>query len=239
MSSSNQPTIIQKFASELFGTWALTLFGPASVVTLASILGGGPAALFGIGAAFGFIVMIMIYSLGHISGTHINPSVTIALATIGRFPWKDVGTYIGAQIVGAIIAALCLRGFYSPEIAVNVHYGSTLPGSGISDGLAVVIEIVLTMWLLFVIMGVAVDKRASPGWAGFVIGMIVACDIWIGGPLTGASMNFARSLAPALAAAMAGDVLPLTKLWIYLIGPIIGGIIGAALYEYIFKPSKS
>jgi len=100
------------------------------------------------------------------------------------------------------------------------------------------VEILLTMWLLFVIMGVAVDKRAPPGWAGFTIGFIVACDIWIGGPLTGASMNFARSLSAALAAAIAGDLLPLSKIWIYLVGPIIGGIIGAALYEYIFKPAK-
>ena len=102
----------------------------------------------------------------------------------------------------------------------------------------VAIEILLTMWLLFVIMGVAVDKRAPPGWAGFTIGMIVAADIWIGGPLTGASMNFSRSLAPAISAAIAGDLLPLSKVWIYLVGPIIGGIIGAALYEYIFKPAK-
>jgi glycerol uptake facilitator protein len=94
------------------------------------------------------------------------------------------------------------------------------------------------MWLLFVIMGVAVDKRAPPGWAGFTIGMIVAADIWIAGPLTGASMNFARSLGPAIAAAMAGDILPLSKVWIYLVGPIVGGIIGAALYEYIFRPAK-
>jgi glycerol uptake facilitator protein len=225
------------FVAELFGTWALTLFGPASVITLISILGGGSAALFGIGATFGFIVMIMIYTLGHISGTHINPSVTIALTVTRRFPAKLVGLYIAAQIIGSIIAGLCLYGMY-PEAGKAVHFGSTLPGAGVGDGAAVVIEILLTMWLLFVIMGVAVDKRAPPGWAGFTIGMIVAADIWIGGPLTGASMNFARSLGPAISAAIAGDLLPLSKVWIYLIGPIIGGIIGAALYEYIFKPAK-
>jgi glycerol uptake facilitator protein len=225
------------FIAEIFGTWALTLFGPASVITLISILGGGSAALFGIGATFGFIVMIMIYVLGHISGTHINPSVTIALSVIGRVPARLVGPYIIAQIIGSIIAGLCLYGFY-PVTGKAVHFGSTLPGAGVGDGAAVVIELLLTMWLLFVIMGVAVDKRAPPGWAGFTIGMIVAADIWIGGPLTGASMNFARSLGPAIAAAMAGDLLPLSKVWIYLVGPIIGGIIGAALYEYIFKPAK-
>jgi len=230
-------TLTQKFIAEVFGTWALTLFGPASVVTLVSILGGGPAALFGIGATFGFIVMIMIYTLGHISGTHINPSVTVALAVVRRVPAKLVGPYIIAQIIGAIIAGLCLYGMF-PATGVAVHFGSTLPGPGVSDAAAVGVEILLTMWLLFVIMGVAVDKRAPPGWAGFTIGFIVACDIWIGGPLTGASMNFARSLSSALAAAIAGDLLPLSKIWIYLVGPIIGGIIGAALYEYIFKPAK-
>jgi glycerol uptake facilitator protein len=225
------------FVAKLFGTWALTLFGSASVIILISILGGGSAALFGIGAAFGFIVMIMIYTLGHISGTHINPSVTIALAVTRRFPAKLVGLYIAAQIIGSIIAGLCLYGMY-PEAGKAVRFGSTLPGAGVGDGAAVVIEILLTMWLLFVIMGVAVDKRAPPGWAGFTIGMIVAADIWMGGPLTGASMNFARSLGPAISAAIAGDLLPLSKVWIYLVGPIIGGIIGAVLYEYIFKPAK-
>lgn len=236
-SQRTQPTLLQIFIAEIFGTWALTLFGPASVITLISILGGGPAALFGIGAAFGFIVMIMIYTLGHISGTHINPSVTVALAAIGRLPAKLVAPYIVAQIIGSIIAGLCLYGFF-PVAGKAVRFGSTLPGTGVGDGAAVVIEIILTLWLLFVIMGVAVDKRAPAGWAGFSIGMIVACDIWFGGPLTGASMNFARSLGPAIAAAIAGDLLPLSKVWIYLIGPIIGGIIGAALYEYIFKPAK-
>jgi len=237
MSSQKQPTVLQMFLAEVFGTWALTLFGPASVITLVSILGGGPAALFGIGATFGFIVMIMIYTLGHISGTHINPSVTIGLTVIRRFPAKLAGLYITAQIIGSIIAGLCLYAMY-PEAGKAVYFGATLPGHGVSDGAAVAIEALLTMWLVFVIMGVAVDKRAPPGWAGFIIGMIVAADIWIGGPLTGSSLNFARSLAPAIAAAMAGELLPLYKLWIYLVGPIIGGIIGASLYEYIFKPAR-
>ena len=125
-----------------------------------------------------------------------------------------------------------------PEAGKAVHFGSTLPGQGVSDGAAVLIELLLTFWLLFVIMGTAVDKRAPPGWAGFAIGFIVACDIWVGGPLTGSSLNFARSLGPAIAAAIAGDFTPLSKLWIYVIGPIIGGILGAVVYEYIFKPSK-
>ncbi len=237
MSEKIQPTPIQKFISEVIGTWALTFFGPASVISFISILGGGAAALFAIGLAFGAIVAIMIYALGHISGTHINPSVTVALATIGRFPKKSVAPYIVAQLIGAFIASLCLYGFY-PETGKAVHFGSTLPGAGVSDGAAVVIELILTFWLVFVIMGVAVDKRAPPGWAGLMIGLIVASDIWSAGPLTGASMNFARSLGPAIAAAFVGDLLPLSKIWIYLVGPIIGGILGAVVYEYIFKPSK-
>jgi glycerol uptake facilitator-like aquaporin len=129
-SQRTQPTLVQMFIAEIFGTWALTLFGPASVITLISILGGGSAALFGIGAAFGFIVMIMIYVLGHISGTHINPSVTIALSVIGRVPARLVGPYIIAQIIGSIIAGLCLYGFY-PVTGKAVHFGSTLPGAGV------------------------------------------------------------------------------------------------------------
>ncbi len=239
MNEVKPPTPAQICVSEIIGTWALTFFGPASVITLISVLGGGPAALFGIGATFGFIIMIMIYALGHISGTHINPSVTVGLAAAGRFPWKLVGPYIVAQCIGALIAGLCLYGFF-PEVGKAVYFGSTLPNPelGITDGAAVVIEIVLTFWLVFTIMGTAVDKRAPPGWAGFAIGFIVACDIWAGGPLTGASLNFARSLGPAIAAAFVGDFLPLAKLWIYAIGPIIGGVLGGVIYEYVFKPAK-
>ncbi len=231
------PTLVQMFISEVIGTWALTLFGAGSVISLISVLGGGPAALFGIGATFGFIIMIMIYATGHISGTHINPSVTVALAVVRRFPAKLIVPYIIAQCIGGIIAGLCLYGMY-PEAGKAVHFGSTLPGPGVSDAAAVGIEILLTFWLLFVIMGTAVDKRAPPSWAGFAIGFTVACDIWIGGPLTGSSLNFARSLGPAIAAAIAGDFLPLAKLWIYAIGPVIGGILGAVIYEYAFKPAR-
>ena len=237
MGEEAKPTVGQMLVSEIIGTFALTFFGAGSVITFASLLGGGPAALFAIGATFGFIIMIMIYATGHISGTHINPSVTVGLAVVKRFPAKLVVPYIIAQCIGAILAGFCLLAMY-PEIGKAVHFGSTLPGLGISDGAAVAIEILLTFWLLFVIMGTAVDKRAPPGWAGFAIGFTVACDIWVGGPLTGSSLNFARSLGPAIAAAAVGDFEPLAKLWIYAVGPIIGGILGTVIYEYIFKPAK-
>ncbi len=240
MGARSQPTVAQMFISELIGTFALTFFGAGSVISFPAVMGPGPAALFAIGATFGFIIAIMIYATGHISGTHINPSVTIGLLAVRRFPGKLVAPYIVAQCVGGILAGLCLYACY-PVVGRKVHFGSTLPNYalGITDGAAVLIEILLTFWLLFVIMGTAVDKRAPPGWAGFAIGFTVACDIWVGGPLTGSSLNFARSLGPAIAAAIAGDFLPLAKLWIYLVGPIIGGVLGAVIYEYCFKPARS
>lgn len=212
------------------------IFGPASVIVFKALF-NWPGFLFAVGAVFGFIVMIIIYILGHISGAHINPSVTIGLLTVRRISARLAGIYIIAQIIGAIIAGLFLYAFY-PVLGRAVYFGSTLPGPGVSPVEAVGIEAFLTMWLVFTIMGVAVDKRAPLGWAGFVIGMIVAVDIWIGGPLTGSSLNFARSLGPALASAIAGEYLPLELIWVYLIGPIIGGIIGAVLYEYMFKPGR-
>ena len=233
---SNEPTVLQRFLAEVFGTWALTFFGPASVIIYKSLF-NWTGFLFAVGAVFGFIVMILIYILGHISGTHINPSVTIGLLAVRRFSARLAGIYITAQIIGAIIAGLFLYAFY-PILGKAVYFGSTLPGSGISPAEAVGIEAFLTMWLVFTIMGVAVDKRAPQGWAGFIIGMIVAVDIWVGGPLTGSSLNFARSLGPAIASAIAGEYLPLELIWVYLIGPILGGIIGAALYEYMFRPAR-
>jgi len=221
----------QAYLAELIGTFVLVFVGPMSVTVFAGIL-EAPMALFSIGMSFGVAVMAMIYAHGHISGTHINPAVTIALAAVKRFPVKDVVPYIIFQLIGAGIAGLLHRAILPQGEVVN--WGATLPGAAInySAGVAVLVEAILTFFLVFTIMGAAVDKRASAGWAGVSIGLVVAMDIWIGGPLTGASMNPARSFGPALASGA------WTAHWAYWVGPILGGLIAAFIYEYCFKPAK-
>lgn len=194
------------------------------------VLPAGGAGLIAIAFTFGIAVMTAIYSVGHISGAHINPMVTIFLYAIKRFPGRDVVPYIVMQLIGASIAG-GLHRLILPE-GIAVLWGTTLPGAGVGIGTALLVEIVLTFLLAWIIMGAAVDKRAPAGWAGIAIGFVVAIDILIGGPLTGASMNPARSFGPALAAWHWVDH------WIYWVGPIIGGLIAGFIYEHAFKPAR-
>ncbi|MEM3382614.1 MAG: MIP/aquaporin family protein [Nitrososphaerales archaeon] len=229
----------QKYLAEAIGTFILVFIGPMSVTIFASVLKldqpyyFGPG-LFAIGMAFGVAAMAAIYSHGHISGAHINPAVTISLAAIKKMDVKDAVPYIIAQLIGASIAGFAHSSIL-PELGKAVDYGLTLPGAAIgkSEGIAAVVEIILTFFLVFTIMGVAVDKRAPPGFAGLIIGLVVAMDIWIGGPLTGASMNPARTFGPAL---VSGNW---TAHWVYWVGPIVGGLIAALLYEYLLSEKKS
>ncbi|MEM3406078.1 MAG: MIP family channel protein [Nitrososphaerota archaeon] len=222
----------QKYLAELIGTYALVFFGTLSVTIFAVVLGitqpyyFGPG-LFAIGITFGFIVMIMIYALGHISGTHINPAVTISLLVIRKMNVKDAVAYIIMQLIGAALASFTHAAILPQGKAVS--FGLTLPGDAIgkSEITALIVEIILTFFLLLTIMGAAVDKRAPPGFAGIIIGAVVASDIFVGGPLTGGSMNPARTFGPAIAS---GNW---TAHWVYWIGPIAGGLIAALIYEYL------
>ncbi len=222
----------QKYLAEFIGTYALVFFGPVSVTIYAVVLGipqpyyFGPG-LFAIGATFGGIVAVMIYTLGHISGTHINPAVTISLLAIKKISPRDAIAYIIVQLIGAALAGLTHAAILPQGRAV--YFGLTLPGDAIgrSEAVAFAVELILTFFLLLTIMGTAVDKRAPPGFAGIMIGGIVALDIFIGGPLTGASMNPARTFGPALAS---GNW---TAHWVYWLGPIIGGLIATLIYHYL------
>ena len=220
---------ISAYLAELIGTYALVLFGPMSVTIFASILEFNSASLFSIGITFGMIVMIMIYSIGQVSGCHINPAVTISLLALRKIKINDAIAYIVCQLIGAALAGLTHRAIL-PEAGAKVNYGLTLPGAAIggNEAIAFLVEAILTFFLLFTIMGTALHPKATPGWAGFAIGMIVAVDIWVGGPLTGASMNPARTFGPAIASGV------WRAHWVYWAGPIIGGLIAAFLYQYAF-----
>jgi MIP family channel proteins len=205
------------YIAELVATFALVFAGCGAIII--DTTSHGQVTHVGIAITFGLIIAAMIYATGHISGAHINPAVTLAFALTRHFPLVRVPLYWLAQLVGALLAALLLRALFG-----NVaHLGTTLPAG--SDGQSLVLEMVLTFFLMFVIMAVATDNRAVGQAAALAIGGTVLLDAMFGGPISGASMNPARSLGPALVSGT------LSHLWIYILGPASGALLGAFAYE--------
>jgi len=201
------------------GAFALVFAGCGAIMVDAQT--GGALGQVGIAISFGLVIAAMIYATGHISGAHLNPAVTLAFALTRHFPWGRLLAYWAAQCAGAIAAAAILRG----SLGNIAHVGATLPSG--SDRQAFLWELVLTFFLMLVITAVATDTRAVGEAAAIAIGATVGLDAMFGGPITGASMNPARSLGPAL---VSGD---LDSLWVYLTAPFLGAVLGAAVYQYL------
>jgi glycerol uptake facilitator protein len=236
-----EPTAMQKYLAELVGTFMLVWIGPGSVV-VAQLMGikGLPDVL-AIAIAFGIAVAAAIYVVGKISGCHINPAVTIALAVRGNFPWKDVVPYICFQAAGAIIASLLFVACLGTQAAVKYNLGATLLNSsaGVTIPMGLIGEIIGTFFLMITIMGVAVDDRATPGWAGWIIGMIVAGIVIALGPITGSSLNPARTFGPYVGNLIFGGQCPWDQFIVdYCIGPIVGAILAVYVYDFIASPEK-
>ena len=176
----------------------------------------------GIALAFGLIVMAMVYATGHLSGAHLNPAVTLAFLATRHFPRGEAAAYVVAQLTGAILAAALLAAVWPSAPGA---LGATVPSVGL--GSAFLYEAVLTAFLMFVIMAVATDTRAVGAAAAIAIGGTIGLDALFGGPITGASMNPARSLGPALLSGELGD------LWLYLVAPPIGAALGAFAYQLV------
>ncbi|MCX7642337.1 MAG: MIP family channel protein [Armatimonadetes bacterium] len=221
--------LTRKLVAEFVGTFALVFIGCGSVI--ADSITDGKVTPVGISLAFGLTVMAMIYATGHISAAHFNPAVTIGFAVAGRFPWRYVPHYLLAEFSGAIFASF-LHWVLVSSFAFNVNFGATVLGEGISFKQGFALEVILTFFLMFVIMAVATDKRVPSAASGLAIGMTVTFCALAGGALTGASMNPARSLAPALFASAATKV-PLQQIWLYLIAPVVGAAIAAKVYEFL------
>src|SRR5918992_1289367 len=210
----------RRAATEGLAAFALVFAGCGAIVADARY--GGALGTVGVGLVFGLIIMAMIYATGHLSGAHINPAVTIAFTLTRHFAPRDAVAYVAAQLAGATLAALLLLAAWSDQPA---GLGATVPSVG--DGSAVLYEAVMTAFLMFVIMAVATDVRAVGAAAAIAIGGTVALDALFGGPLTGASMNPARSFGPALVAGELGD------LWIYVVGPVAGAALSAVAYQAV------
>ena len=203
--------------AEMIGTFALVFAGCGAIMVSQRF--PGTVAPGAIAMVFGLVVGAMIYAVGHISGAHFNPAVTLGFAVVGRFPRWDVPGYWAAQLAGAVAAIVVLDAL----LPSGPGFGATVPT--VPALAAVGWEAVLTFFLMFVIIAVATDTRAHGPIAGVAIGAVVALDAFFGGPVTGASMNPARSLAPAL---FQGE---LSTLWIYFVGPAAGAVAAALTYE--------
>ena len=204
--------------AEAIGTFALVFAGAGAIMVDAKTHALGHV---GVAIVFGLVIMAMIYAVGHVSGAHFNPAVSFAFALTRHFPWPRVVAYWAAQLVGALAAAALLRG----SLGNRADVGATLPAG--STAQALLWEVVLTFFLMFVIMSVATDARAVGEAAAIAIGGTVGLDAMFGGPVTGASMNPARSLGPALVSGQ------LHAFWVYLVAPIAGAALGGLAYQLV------
>ncbi|NJL27888.1 MAG: aquaporin [Thermoanaerobaculia bacterium] len=207
--------------AEFIGTFALIFIGAG-----AGALGIG--GLVGVAFAHGLVVVGFAYAYGHLSGTHINPAVTIGLFAAKQIDAARAGAYVGTQLLGGIVAAFTLQ-FVLGAKAGNL--GATVLAEGITPAQGLVIETILTFFLVNCVLNAAVSGKAG-NQAGLAIGLTLVASILMGGPLTGASLNPARTLGPAIATGNFSD------LWLYFVGPILGGILAALLYEIALKPKK-
>ncbi len=224
----------KRMTAEAFGTFWLVFGGCGSAVLAAAFPGFGIGFL-GVALAFGLTVLTMAYAIGHISGCHLNPAVTVGLAVGRRFPSREVLPYIGSQLVGAIAAAGVLYVIASGKVGFDVSagfasngFGEHSPG-GYSLQAALVAEVVLTFFFLFIILG-ATDERAPAGMAPIAIGLGLTLIHLIGIPVTNLSVNPARSTGPAL---FVGG-WALEQLWAFWLAPIVGGMLAGALYPAVF-----
>ena len=221
---AERPKLARRSLMEAIGTFALVTAGCGAIVT--NTVHPGSLGGVGISLVFGLVIMAMIYAGGHLSGAHYNPSVTIAFTLARHFPLRDALAYVAAQLIGASAAALLLLAAWSEQPA---HLGATLPS--VSDATALAYEIVLSAFLMFVITAVATDTRAVGAAAAIAIGGTVGLDALFGGPITGASMNPARSFGPALASGT------WSSFWVYVVGPLLGAAIGVFAYGVVRGPT--
>ncbi|MBY0296095.1 MAG: aquaporin Z [Methylobacterium sp.] len=225
--------MFRKCVAEAIGTFWLTFAGCGSAVFAAGFPQVG-IGLLGVSFAFGLTVLTMAYAIGHVSGCHLNPAVTLGLAAGGRFPSRDIGPYVAAQVVGAVVAAALLYAIASGSPSFDLAkgfaangYGEHSPGKyGLVSGFLA--EVVLTMMFLFVIMG-ATHGKAPAGFAPLAIGLCLTLIHLVGIPITNTSVNPARSTGPAL---FVGG-WALAQLWLFWVAPLIGGVLGGVLYRWL------
>jgi MIP family channel proteins len=235
-SSVDSSNVLGAAVAELIGTFILIFTGCA--VAVAAILGrstAGPGIYdsLAVALAFGLALVAIVAAIGHISGAHVNPAVTLALAATKKFAWQYVPIYIGAQLVGALLGAIAVWIIYGDASRELANVAATFPAEGVGDLRALVAEILVTFILVFVIISVATDDRAPAGVAPLAVGFALACGVFIAGPVTGGSLNPARTLGPMIVA------FDFTAVWVYIVGPIIGAVLAALVYDRFASQSDA
>jgi len=213
---------MRRLAAELFGTFALVFAGTGAIVI--NDVSGGTVSHVGVAFTFGLIVLAMIYALGDVSGCHLNPAVTLGFFMARRFEGRWVLPYIASQCLGALLASLTLRLMFPTHATL----GATLPAGDVLRSF--VLEAILTLLLMFVILSVSTGSKEKGILAGVAVGSVIALEALFAGPISGASMNPARSLAPALVS------LQLGSLWLYLVAPILGACASVFVCRCVQEP---
>jgi aquaporin Z len=223
---------LKKYFAELVGTFVLVFIGCGSAVIAGEYIGFA-----GIAFAFGFAVLTMVYAIGKISGCHINPAISVAMLVAGKLNWKDTVMYVIFQCIGAVIAAAILLaiatglpGYTLADGGLGQNGFGPLSPAGYSMGACFLAEVVLTFIFLMVIFG-STSKDAPVGFAGLAIGIALVIIHLVGIPITGTSVNPARSFGPAVL--VGGDTL--SQLWLFWVAPLIGGILAALLWRFVFE----
>ncbi len=218
--------LVRRLLAELVGTAILCLFGIGAAVA------AGPSGLLIVALAHGLALAVAIYAFGAISGGHFNPTVTLALAVRGRFAWREVPAYVLAQLVGGVLGAAVVYAAYA-SASVSAGLGATTYGSGVTPVQALVAEAAGAFILVTAVFALAVAPDAPNGVHGLGIGLALATQIMVFGPLTGASVNLARTVGPDVVLSLTGGTVAWSQLLVYLVGPVLGGIAAALVYEGI------
>ena len=225
------PRPVRAAVTELIGTAVLVYVGTSAAVA-GAVRGDGVYDTLGVVLAFGVTLVALVAALGHVSGCHLNPAVTIGLAVTGRFPWSAAGVYVAAQLAGGLVGALATWVSYGDEARTRGDLGATFPAEGVSVGRAFVVEALVTFVLVLVVVSVATDERAHSAVAPIAVGFALSAAIFVAGPLTGGAVNPARALGPNL---LGGELAPL---WLYLLAPTLGGVLAAILYDRVLAPAE-
>ncbi len=228
--------MVRSASAELIGT-AILVFAGTSVAVGAILerpTAGGAYDSLAVALAFGLALVALVGALGHVSGAHLNPAVTLALATRKKFPWGFVPAYVAAQFGGGVVGALGTWLAYGGPARSKASLAATFPAAGVSDLRAVAVELLITFVLVLVIMSVATDERVpSTSTASVSVGFALAAAVFIGGPVTGGAVNPARALGPMI---VAGD---LTAFWVYLVGPVVGAALAALVYDRFLAAAEA
>jgi MIP family channel proteins len=225
----------QAYVAEFIGTFALVFFGSMSVIVFFPLMGfSSPQSSFlGVALAHGLILMIMVYTIVSVSGCHINPAITITAVALGKLEVSDGIAYLLAQVFGAILAGV-VDFVIQPGNGANIMFGLPTPmrSIGQSEVLAAFVELIITFFLMFSYYAVLYSGKVHPAASGLLIGMTLAADVLIAGPLSGGAANPARWLGPAVAS------VDFDSAWVYWVGPIVGALLGGFASEYLLSPSK-